>query len=221
MIRVLLVDDDPLVRRSLRQILDSDPGIEVVAEADDGDAVVEAVQAHHPDLVLMDLRMRRVHGVEATAAVRALPGAPEVVAMTSFGADEQVLRALDAGARGFLLKDTSPSAIKVAVHDVMAGDASLSPAVARYLVDHVTSDRHGPVRDGAAGRLAVLTDRERQIALGVHAGLTNDEIGRQLFVSGATVKTHLSNVLTKLDLDGRVQLAILVERSGTAAGTTG
>lgn len=216
MIRVLLVDDDPLVRRSLRQILESDPGIEVVAEADDGDSVVAAVQAHPTDLVLMDLRMRRVHGVEATAAVRALPGAPQVVAMTSFGADEQVLRALDAGALGFLLKDSSPSAIKDAVRDVVAGDASLSPAVARYVVDHVTSDRHGPVRAGAAAQLAVLTDRERQIALGVHAGLTNDEIGRQLFVSAATVKTHLSNVLTKLDLAGRVQLAILVERSGTA-----
>lgn len=216
MIRVLLVDDDPLVRRSLRQILVSDPTIEVVAEADDGDAVLAAVQAHHPDLVLMDLRMRRVDGVEATAAVRALPTPPEVVVMTSFGADEQVLRALDSGARGFLLKDSAPTAIKEAVHAVLAGDAALSPAVAGYVVDHVTSDRHGHVRDEAAVQLAVLTDRERQIALGVHSGLTNDEIGRQLFVSAATVKTHLSNVLTKLDLAGRVQLAILVERSGAA-----
>lgn len=217
MIRVLLVDDDPLVRRSLRQILDSDPSIAVVAEADDGDGAVPAVQAHHPDVVVMDLRMRRVHGVEATAAVRRLPDPPEVVAMTSFGADEQVLRALDAGARGFLLKDATPTAIKEAVHAVVAGDASLSPAVARYVVDHVTSDPHGPARAAATRELDGLTDRERAVALGVHAGLTNDEIAQRMYVSAATVKTHLSSVLARLGLEGRVQLAILVERSGTAA----
>jgi DNA-binding NarL/FixJ family response regulator len=213
-IRVLLVDDDPIVRKFIAMILSSDPDIDIVGEAQDGSEVLAAVQAHHPDVVIMDLRMRHIHGVEATAAVRALPNPPQVIAMTSFGADSNILRALEAGARGFLLKDSTPQLIKEAVHSVVVGDAALSPQVTRYVIDHVTNDSHGPLQTQARHQLSQLTKREMQIAFGVHKGLTNDEIGAQMFVSSATVKTHLSNVLTKLDLSGRVQLAILVERSG-------
>ena len=214
---MLLVDDDPMVRTAFAMILSMDPGIEVVGEADDGDGVVAAVRAHRPDVVVMDLRMRRVGGVEATLAVRALPDPPHVIAVTSFDADESILRALDAGARGYLLKDSAPSEISHAIRSVVDGDAVLSPRVTRYIVDRVAHTGHDAQGMLARERFAALSDREQQIARGVHAGLTNDQIGRELHLSGATVKTHLSHISSKLDLSGRGQVVLLVERADVAA----
>ena len=213
-IRVLLVDNDPLVLMAFKAILESDPGLSVVGTADDGDQAVTAVQTHHPDVVLMDLRMPRMDGVVATAAVTALPHPPRVIVVTSFNADENILRALDAGADGYLLKDSAPLDIIAGVRAVAAGDGALSPRVIRRLIDHVTADSHAVDRAVARERLDQLTERERQMAYAVHSGQTNDQIGLAHFLSPATVKTHLSSAQTKLGLTGRVQLAILVERSG-------
>ena len=213
-IRVLLVDDDPMVLRALTMILGTDPGITVVGTAEDGDQVVTAVQAHHPDVVLMDLRMPRMDGVEATTAVTALPQPPQMIVMTSFDADENILRALEAGAAGYLLKDAAPLDIIAAVHAVAAGGGALSPRITRYIIDHVTNDPYAGGRTTARQRLDQLTERERQMVYGVHAGQTNEEIGAAHFLSPATVKTHLSSAQTKLGVSGRVQLALLVERSG-------
>ncbi|WP_348525100.1 response regulator [Luteimicrobium album] len=211
--RVLLVDDDPLVRTGLRMILQSDPEIEVVAEASDGSEAVPAVQAHRPDVVLMDLRMARLDGIAATAAVRALPDPPAVVVLTSFDADENVLRALEAGASGFLLKDAAPREIVDGVRAVADGDAVLAPRVARFVVAHVATSRVGEETVAARHALAQLTDRERDIAGLVAEGLSNADIAQRVYVSEATVKTHLGRVMTKLGLANRVQVALLVERA--------
>ena len=213
-IRVLLVDNDPMVHMAFSAILGTDPGITIVGTAEDGDQVVTAVQAHHPDVVLMDLRMNRMDGVEATAAVTALAHPPRVIVVTSFDADDNILRALDAGAHGYILKDTAPLEIIAAVHAVASGDGALSPRVTRHLIEHVTQDSHAADRAAAQARLEQLTERERQMVYGVHAGQTNEQIGAVHFLSAATVKTHLSNAQTKLGLTGRLQLALLVERSG-------
>lgn len=217
MARVLIVDDDPLVRRLLGTILASD-GMEVVAEASDGDEVVPAVQAHRPDVVLMDLRMARVQGVEATAAVGRLPNPPGVLVLTSFDTDDAVLRAVQAGARGFVPKDADPQDILAAVRAVAGGGAALAPRAARYLVEQVAGDAAGRHRADAEDLVALLTDRELEVARSVAAGLTNSEIAVRAFCSEATVKTHLSRAMTKLGLDNRVQLALVVDRAGLTAG---
>lgn len=209
--RILLVDDDPLVRSGLRLLLTSDPGIEVVGEASDGDEVVEAVQRHAPDVVLMDLRMPRMDGITATRAVRALPNPPQVIALTTWDVDDAVLRSLDAGAEGFLLKTSSPAEIIGAVRAVTAGDAVLSPRSTRQLLDHY---RRGDDREAAAAAVAELTDRERAVAVAVGHGLSNAEIAEQLYVSAATVKAHLSAIQTKLGVRNRVQIAVCAERAG-------
>lgn len=211
--RVLLVDDDALVRTGLRLILSSSPEIEVVAQAGDGSEAVPATLAHRPDVVLMDLHMPGMDGLDATVALRALPQPPAVLVLTGFDADLHVLRALEAGANGFLLKDAAPQEIIAGVLAVARGDAVLAPRVTRFLVDHVRDTRTGHEASGARASLALLTDREREIAELVAQGLSNAQIGERLFVSEATVKTHLSRGMTKLDLTNRVQLALLVERS--------
>ena len=213
MTRVLLVDDDALVRTGLRMILQSAPEIEVVAEASDGAEAVPAVQAHRPDVVLMDLRMARLDGIGATAAVRALPDPPAVVVLTSFDADDNVLRALEAGASGFLLKDAAPREIVAGVRAVAGGDAVLAPRVARFVVAHVAASRAGGETSAARAALALLTDRERDVAGLVAQGLSNADIAQRVYVSEATVKTHLGRVMTKLGLANRVQVALLVERA--------
>lgn len=213
MLRVLVVDDDAMVRRLVGTILGA-RDIEVVAEAADGDEAVPAVQAHHPDVVLMDLRMLRMDGVEATAAVRALPGAPGVLVLTSFDTDDMVLRAIRAGAAGLLPKDASPDEIVAAVRAVADGGAALSPRAAKYVVGLVAADDAGRVQREAAAALEQLTERELEVARLLAAGLTNAEIARQTYCSEATVKTHLGRATTKLGLENRVQLAVLVERAG-------
>lgn len=212
--RVLLVDDDPLVRSGLRLILTSDGDIDVVGEAGDGDEAVAATQAHGPDVVLMDLRMPRMDGIAATGAVRALPGPPHVIALTTWDVDDAVLRSIQAGAVGFLLKSASPAEIKGAVRAVMAGDAVLSPRSTRQVLDHLARDAGDVERRAAAESMAVLSPREREVLVGVGRGHTNAEIGRRLFVSEATVKTQVAAALAKLGLRNRVEAAVLAERAG-------
>jgi DNA-binding NarL/FixJ family response regulator len=218
-IRVLVVDDDALVRSALAMVLGGDNGICLVAEATDGDEVSAAVDAHDPDVVLMDIRMPRMDGLAATELLRRRNQPPEVIVLTTFNADDHVLRALRAGASGFLLKDTPPADIVAAIHRVASGEAMLSPAVTRQLIAHVT-DAEGPITtDDPRGRLARtlldrLSDREREVALSVGQGMSNAQIASELYMSVATVKAHVSRVLTKLGLDNRVQVALLAHDAG-------
>lgn len=212
-IRVLLVDDDALVRTGLRLILSSNPGIEVVAEATDGDEAVPAFLAHRPDVVLMDLRMARVQGIEATRALRALPDPPVVLVLTSFESDTDVLGALESGAGGFLLKDASPTELIGGVLAVADGESVLAPRVVRYVVSRVAQGQVTSEQQRARALLGLLTEREREIAQGVAEGLSNAQIGERLYCAEATVKTHLSRTMTKLDLPNRVAVAIAVERA--------
>jgi DNA-binding NarL/FixJ family response regulator len=215
-VKVLLVDDDALVRAGLRIILSSAEDIEVVGEADDGVRAVSAVREHHPDVVLMDIRMTEMDGITATAALRRLDQPPQVIVLTTFHADEQVLSALRAGASGFLVKDTPPGEIINAVRLVASGDAIISPAVTRSLLDHFGASEASEASERrrlATRRLATLTDREREVAAAVGAGASNAEVAASLFMSEATVKAHVSRLLTKLDVTNRVQIAIVVHEA--------
>jgi len=214
-IRVLVVDDDPMVRRLLRVILRPDD-IDVVAEASDGDEVVTAVQAHHPDVVLMDLRMPRVDGVAATRSVRTLANPPGVIAMTSFDTESVILDAVHAGASGFLAKDASPDEIVSAIRAVAAGEGALSPRAARTVMSQVSAAHGAAGRREATEKLAALTERELEVARLVAQGLSNPEIAQRLFLGEATVKTHLAAATAKLGVTNRVQLAVVVTQS--AAG---
>ncbi len=213
-IRVLIVDDDALVRAGLTMIVSSADDIAVVAEADDGSAAVAAVRQHRPDVVLMDIRMPELDGISATEKLRALPQPPEVVVLTTFHAGDEVMRALRAGASGFLLKDTPPAEILEAVRRVAAGDAMLSPAVTRTVLAHVGDVATTERQDAARARLATLTEREREVAVAVASGASNAEVGATLFMSEATVKAHVSRLLTKLDAANRVQVAIIARDAG-------
>jgi DNA-binding NarL/FixJ family response regulator len=226
-IRVLLVDDDPLVRAGLRLMLRSAPDIDVVGEAADGAAAITAAADLAPDVVLMDIRMPGTDGVTATAAITKANVAtvtPRVVALTTFDADELVRQAITAGAVGYLVKDTPPAEIISAVRAVAAGQGVLSPAVTRPLLDLLhgaaaatpaaatpaaTTPAAGPPEPG----LDVLTAREHAVALAVTAGATNAEIARQLYISAATVKATVSRILVKLELGNRVQIAVVVRGS--------
>lgn len=212
--RVLLVDDDPMVRTGLRAILKAAGDIEVVAEVGDGDEVVTAVHAHAPDVVLMDLRMPRMDGVTATLQVRALPGAPQVVVLTSWDVDDAVLRSLEAGAVGFLLKIAAPEEIMAAVRAAMTGDSVLSPRSTRQLLDHIARDSIAPQRRQAADLIAALSQREREVVVAVGHGLSNAEVAQRLYVSEGTVKTHLGSAQLRLGARNRVDVAVLAERAG-------
>jgi DNA-binding NarL/FixJ family response regulator len=215
-LRVLLIDDDALVRAGLKMILSSADDIEVVGEADDGGAAVAAVTRHRPDVVLMDIRMPTVDGITATERLRALPDPPQVVVLTTFHADDYVLRALRAGASGFLLKDTAPAEILRAVRLVHGGEAMLSPSVTRTLLGHVGDGAADSRRTSARERLDALTEREREVAIAVGAGASNAEVAGQLYMSEATVKAHVSRLLAKLGAANRVQVAIVVHDAGLA-----
>ena len=212
--RVLLVDDDALVRAGLRMILSSAEDLDLVGEVDDGARAVAAVREHRPDVVLMDIRMPEMDGITATAALRRLDAPPQVIVLTTFQADEQVLSALRVGASGFLLKDTPPAEILNAVRLVAAGDAMLSPSVTRTLLSHFGDTEATERRRAAAQRLATLTDREREVALAVGSGASNAEVAASLFMSEATVKAHVSRLFTKLDVTNRVHIAIVVHDAG-------
>ena len=213
-IRLLLVDDDPLVRAGLSFMMGGADDIEIVGEAADGGEVEELVRRTEPDVVLMDIRMPTVDGLAATERLRALKDAPQVVVLTTFHADDQVLRALRAGAAGFVLKDTPPAEILAAVRRVAAGDPVLSPAVTRQLMAHAAGGTADTRRAGARERMGALNDREREVAVAVGQGRANAEIAAALFMSVATVKTHVSRILAKLDLNNRVQIALLAYDAG-------
>jgi DNA-binding NarL/FixJ family response regulator len=213
-IRVLVVDDDPLVRIGLSMILDAVPGVTLVGEAADGTEVVPAVDTYAPDVVLMDIRMPKLDGLAATELLRARPDPPEVIVLTTFHADEYVLRALRAGASGFLLKDTRPTEILTAISRVAAGEPILSPAVTRQLIAHVGTTGADARQRHARTLLAKLSEREREVAVAVGRGRSNAEISDALFMSVATVKAHVSSILTKLDLNNRTQVALLAHDAG-------
>ncbi|HWT93647.1 MAG TPA: response regulator transcription factor [Solirubrobacteraceae bacterium] len=216
-IRVLVVDDDALVRAGLTMMLGGAEDLEIVGEAADGAEVPAAVAALRPDVVLMDIRMPRVDGLAATETLRAAgEGAPEVIVLTTFDADDHVLRALRAGASGFLLKDTPPAEIVRAVRLVAAGEAMLSPAVTRRLIGHVADDGVADRATRARAALACLTERELEVAVAIGQGKSNAEIGTELYMSVATVKAHVSRLLTKLSLNNRVQIALLAHDAGHA-----
>jgi DNA-binding NarL/FixJ family response regulator len=211
MIRVLLVDDDALVRSGLRMMLSGAASLEVVGEAADGREVLGAVDLHRPDVVLMDIRMPQLDGVAATRLLAKQPDPPAVLVLTTFHADELVLRALQAGAAGFMLKDTPPAEIVRAIEAVHAGEGMLSPAVTKSLIAMVAGDSDAGARaDHARELLATLSPREREVAEAVGQGHGNAEIAAQLHLSVATVKSHVSRLLDKLDAGNRVQIALLV-----------
>ncbi|HEV7710181.1 MAG TPA: response regulator transcription factor [Asanoa sp.] len=213
-VRVLIVDDDPLVRAGLSMILGGTAELSVVGEAADGSEVAAAVAAVSPDVVLMDIRMPKMDGLTATERLRRVAGAPEVLVLTTFEADEYVLRALRAGASGFLLKDTPPAEIVQAVRRVAAGEPILSPRVTRRLIAHVADDGADARRNRSRELLARLSEREVEVAVAVGRGMSNAEIGAELFMSVATVKAHMTRMLTKLDLNNRVQVALLAQDAG-------
>jgi DNA-binding NarL/FixJ family response regulator len=213
-IRLLLVDDDPLVRAGLTFMMGGADDIEIVGEAADGGEVEALVDRTRPDVVLMDIRMPTVDGLAATEKLRGRKDAPQVVVLTTFHADDQVLRALRAGAAGFVLKDTPPAEILEAVRRVAAGDPVLSPTVTRQLMAHAAGSALDTRRAGARDRIATLNDREREVAVAVGQGSSNAEIARELFMSIATVKTHVSRILAKLGLNNRVQIALLTYDAG-------
>ena len=210
-IRVLLVDDDALVRSGLTMMLGGAREVEVVGEVDDGQGVLAAVDLHQPDVVLMDIRMPHLDGIAATRLLRGQPEPPAVIVLTTFDADELVLGAFRVGAAGFLLKDTAPAEIVRAIEAVYAGEGSLSPSITRRLIALIAGDKDAVVRrEQASRRLASLTDREREVAMAVAQGLSNAGIADQLHMSLATVKAHVSRLLVKLNLENRVQIALLV-----------
>jgi len=213
-LRVLLVDDDPLVRAGLRVILSSAGDLVVAGEAADGAEAVTVVSAHRPEVVLMDVRMPGVDGITATERICALPNPPKVIVLTTFHLDEYVFGALRAGASGFLLKDTPPADIVHAIRLVAAGDAMLSPAVTRTLIGHFSADTAASRRAAAERSLQALTEREREVATQVGRGHSNADIAGQLYMSEATVKAHLSRILAKLNASNRVQVAIIVRDAG-------
>ena len=210
-LRVLIADDEPLIRAGLRLILDGAPDLSIIGEADDGESAVHRAAELSPDVVLMDIRMPRLSGIAATQRITAAPQPPRVIVLTSFDTDDFILSALRAGASGFLLKDTSPAGLVSAVRAAAADNLRFSPGVLKRIVAAAASApaepaaRHNP--------LAVLSERERVIAGAVARGLTNTEISTELFVSVATVKTHIANAFTKLDVTNRVQLAVAVLQS--------
>jgi DNA-binding NarL/FixJ family response regulator len=212
--RLLIVDDDPLVRSGLALILGGEQTLEVVAQAADGRAGIAAVDEHEPDVVLMDIRMPVMDGIEATSALVARPAPPKVIVLTTFDADDYVLRALAAGASGFLLKDTAPEDIVAAVHKVAAGEPMLSPSVTTTLIQQVTAG-HVPGRSqDARTRIDRLTERERDVAFAVGRGLSNAEIAQELYLSVPTVKAHIGRLFMKLQVENRVQIALCVHDSG-------
>jgi DNA-binding NarL/FixJ family response regulator len=211
---VFLLDDHEIVRLGVRELLESAGDIEVVGEASDGAAALAAVNQLRPDVVLMDIRMPRVDGLTATRAILARPDPPKVAVLTTFHLDEYVFAALQAGASGFLLKDTPPRQIVAAVRAVNDGSEMLSPAVTRRLIAEHVDRRDDQRRDRARSRLDALTERERDVLVLVGGGMSNADAARALHMSEATVKTYVSRMLTKLGLTNRTQAAILAHDAG-------
>jgi DNA-binding NarL/FixJ family response regulator len=212
--RVFLVDDQALVRAGFRMLIEAQPDMEVVGEADDGRTALEALAVTHADVVLMDVRMPGLDGVRATERLidRSGPDSPKVIVLTTFDLDEYVFAAIRAGASGFLLKDARPDDLLGAMRTVLAGDAVVAPSATRRLLEHVSGSLPGAPREDP--RLAQLTAREREVLLEVARGRSNAEIATDLFLAEATVKTHVGRLLSKLEQRDRVQLAVLAYETG-------
>ncbi|MFD3521863.1 response regulator [Streptomyces sp. NPDC058653] len=214
-IRVMLVDDQVLLRTGFRMVLAAQPDMEVVAEAGDGAEAIENLRSTSVDVVLMDVRMPRLDGVEATRRICAEPGAPKVLILTTFDLDEYAFSGLKAGASGFMLKDVPPSELLSAIRAVHSGDAVVAPSTTRRLLDRFSAMLpSGRENKAVAGALDRLTGREREVMLLVAQGLSNGEIAARLVLSEATVKTHVGRILTKLGLRDRVQVVVLAYESG-------
>lgn len=211
MVRVMLVDDQELMRMGFRMVLDSQDGLDVVGEAENGERAVTLAEELRPDVVLMDVRMPVLDGVEATRRIVAADTA-KVLVMTTFDLDEYALAALRGGASGFLLKDTPPDDLVAAVQSVASGDAVVSPSVTRRLLDRFLGDSAGRLRDASV--LDGLTEREREVLMLVAKGLSNTELADKLFLSEATIKTHIGRILSKLDLRDRVQAVVIAYETG-------
>lgn len=209
-IRILLVDDQALIRMGFRMVLEAEPDITVVGEAGDGAEALQRMRALHPDVVLMDVRMPRLDGIDATRRLIAEHPAARVIVLTTFDLDEYAFAAIRAGASGFLLKDALPQELAGAIRAVHAGDAALSPRVTRRMLELV--GRRLPA--GETGVLSELTEREREVFVAIGRGLSNAEIGTELYVSESTVKTHVGRVLAKLGARDRVHAVILAHRLG-------
>jgi DNA-binding NarL/FixJ family response regulator len=210
-----------MVRTGVRALLEHDDGLLVVAEASDGDEVVGQVHAHHPDIVLMDLHMPRMDGIRATEALLRQVNPPKVIALTSIDLDRYVFEALEAGASGFLLKDVRPEQLRTAVRTVFHGEAVLSPRSTNHVLRHFAHSTHRERIAEATRMMASLSDKEREVSRLVHEGLANLQIAHRLHCSEATVKTHLSRAMAKLDAPTRVQVALVVERATPIVGARG
>ncbi|MFD0143464.1 MULTISPECIES: response regulator [unclassified Streptomyces] len=213
-IRVVIADDEPLIRAGIRMILTSDADIEVVAEAADGRQAVEEARAHAADVVLLDIQMPVLDGLSALPELRRAAPSARVIVLTTFGERENVLRALEHGGAGFLLKDTAPAELIRAVRAAAAGDAYLSPAATRHVVEQLASGREATRAEQARGRVAALSEKEREVLALLGEGLSNADAGRRLHMSEATVKTYVSRILAKLGCDNRVQAALLARDAG-------
>jgi DNA-binding NarL/FixJ family response regulator len=221
-IRVLIVDDDPLVRSGLRLLLHSAEHVQVVGEATDGNELLGAIDHHHPDVVLLDLRMPKLNGLSALQLVRGQPSPPAVILLTTFDTDEHILRALRLGAAGFLVKDTAPADLVRAIELVAAGESMLSPSVTRRLIDHLSKTNDSAAeRHRARQRLSDLPPRDRAIASAIAQGKSNATIATDMHLSMATIKGRVSAMLAALQLDNRVQLALLVQAADPDALESG
>ena len=216
MVRVVLIDDDPLVRAGLKLMLGGHEGVDFVGEGGDGSEAAALVAEHRPDVLLMDIRMPGKDGLTATEELMAQEDAPRVVILTTFDSDDSVLRALAAGAVGFLLKDTPPDRMLEAIKQVAAGEHTLSPSVVSQVIAAATRHRGAPRREDARADLAALNAREKEVAIAIGRGLTNAEISAQQYLSLATVKGVVTQIFDKLGLTNRVQVAIKVHDAGWA-----
>lgn len=219
-IRVAVVDDDPMIRSGLRLLLGGSPDIEVVAEAADGIEAQTVTDAHWPDVLLVDIRMPRCDGLEATRRLRARPKPPYVIVLTAFDVDNYVIEALRSGASGFLVKDTPPREILAAIRKAAAGEAILYPRQLRKVFDHIADPAAVTRRHEALSRMAQLTEREREVAIAVGWCATNAEIAKNLGVGIPTVKNHVTRAMAKLELTNRSQFVMVLHDAGLLDGTT-
>lgn len=214
LIRVLLADDDALVRSGLSLMLGGSPDLTIVGEATNGQEAIDRLTEVDVDVVLMDIRMPVLDGLEATTRILAKPNAPRIIILTTFDADEYVVRALAAGATGFLLKDTPPADIVDAIIKVADGEPMLSPTITTQLIRQVTESATDARQNEATDRVALLTERELEVAQAIGRGASNAEIAQELFMSVATVKAHISHLFDKLNASNRVQVAITIHDAG-------
>ena len=213
-VSILLADDQPLLRRGFRMILEAEDDLTVVGEAGNGEEAVELARRHTPDVALMDIRMPGTDGIEATQRITAAGPLPKVLVLTTFDLDEYAFGALRAGASGFLLKDVRPSELVAAIRTVAAGDAVVSPRVTRRLLEEYAQVLPLGQQTQHYPQLSALTEREREVLIAVARGLSNTEIAASLYVSEATVKSHVGRILSKLSLRDRVQVVVLAYEAG-------